>query len=156
MINTLSQKQIITKNVEETKALASKIASYLLPGDIVSLSGELGSGKTTFIQGAVKALGFNGYVSSPSFVLINQYPARINIYHLDLYRMKHQEELEDLGWEELLDETSIIFIEWGEKIDSFLPKNYLKIKIDRTQKEKERIFTIISPNDKFKDLMEIL
>ena len=104
---------------------------------VVGLSGELGSGKTTFMKGVAKALGVTETVTSPTFVIMKTYNLQPTTYnpnfnmliHIDVYRLEKEKELLALGWEELKkDPESIIFIEWPEKVKGILPKNIIKIK----------------------------
>ena len=92
-------------STEKTRELGSKLAQSLTPGSIVALEGELGAGKTCFVQGMAKGLGVSerAFVRSPSFTLLNQYDGKITIYHFDFYRLDHVEELGDLGLEEYFD-----------------------------------------------------
>ncbi len=115
----------LTKTPEETKKLASQMAQKLKIGDVVLLKGDLGAGKTTFIQGLAQGLGVpeDYYVSSPTFALINQYPGRITLFHVDLYRLEAS-EVEDLGLEDLLEE-GILAIEWAERLPYSFPHSLL-------------------------------
>lgn len=113
--------EVITKNAKETADLGKKIGSDLKGGEILALVGDLGAGKTTFIQGLAKGLNINQKIISPTFILMRKYN---NFYHLDLYRLEDnlEEEIRNLGltdiWE---DKKNIIVIEWAEKIKDFLP-----------------------------------
>ena len=115
-------KQFITTSAEETKHLAKTLAKKFKRGTI-ALTGELGAGKTTFIQGFAKGLGIKEKIISPTFVLIRQHK---NLYHVDLYRLN---DFKDLGLEEILsDKNNIVLIEWAEKLKK-LPKGTVKISI---------------------------
>ncbi|MGH2726573.1 MAG: tRNA (adenosine(37)-N6)-threonylcarbamoyltransferase complex ATPase subunit type 1 TsaE, partial [Actinomycetota bacterium] len=100
-----------TTTPEETKALAAAVAPVMLPGDVVALSGDLGAGKTCFVQGAAAALGVSDRVTSPSFILVKEYQGTFPILHLDVYRLSNLQELTDLGYEEFLDPRWVVFIE---------------------------------------------
>ncbi|HOL22162.1 MAG TPA: tRNA (adenosine(37)-N6)-threonylcarbamoyltransferase complex ATPase subunit type 1 TsaE [bacterium] len=118
---------IITGNAKETEKIGRKIASLLKKGDIVAFTGELGSGKTTMIKGIVKHL--TGYeATSPSFILINEYPGKIPVFHFDLYRLRCKIEMETLGWEEYL-ERGIVLIEWADRIIEVLPEETILINL---------------------------
>lgn len=110
------------------------MGQFLKPGSLVALSGELGSGKTQFIKGLARGLGVDrGYhVSSPSFVLINEYPGRIPLYHLDLYRLSEEKDLEELGLEEYFYGKGVTAIEWAEKATLIIPPQYIWIDIQWT------------------------
>jgi tRNA threonylcarbamoyladenosine biosynthesis protein TsaE len=116
----------ISRSPEETLRLGKYLSSSLIPGDIILLFGDLGAGKTHLTQGICNGLGLDkdAYIRSPTFTLINEYPGRLPIYHIDLYRIDSQEEIYSLGLEEVLFNKGISVIEWGEKLRS--PKNSKK------------------------------
>lgn len=107
------------------------LGRHLDPGSLVALSGDLGTGKTEFIKGLAKGLGVQeGYhVSSPSFVLINEYPGRIPLYHIDLYRLSGGSDIEDMGLEEYVYGQGVTAIEWAEKAGPLIPSQRLWINI---------------------------
>lgn len=109
---------LTTKNREETLILGEKLGRCLKSGDIVLLFGDLGAGKTTLTQGICYGLGLpkGEYVRSPTFTLINEYQGKCPIYHIDLYRMETQEEIEALGLEEVLFDKGVTILEWAEKL----------------------------------------
>jgi tRNA threonylcarbamoyladenosine biosynthesis protein TsaE len=109
--------------------VAGAIAPALRPGDVVALSGDLGAGKTCFVQGAASALGVADRVTSPTFILVREHQGVYPIMHLDVYRLRNLQELTDLGYEEFLDPSSIVFIEWGDAIGPLLPSEFLEIQI---------------------------
>ncbi|MBI2474886.1 tRNA (adenosine(37)-N6)-threonylcarbamoyltransferase complex ATPase subunit type 1 TsaE [Candidatus Uhrbacteria bacterium] len=117
---------------DQTKQIAADFSKTLKGGDIVFLEGELGSGKTTFVQGAAKSLGYDGPVRSPTFTIVNIYPTSNRtikkIVHVDLYRIKDSSELRALALEELAQDTnSITFIEWPNLLGSLLKTNARRI-----------------------------
>lgn len=121
-----------TTSVESTKQLAGTLAKYLHPGDVVVLTGDLGAGKTQFVQGIAEELGITAPVTSPTFNILLTYPeGRIPLYHFDLYRLDDEEELEGIGYFEATDGDSdgVAFVEWAEKFPASLPCDYLEIKI---------------------------
>lgn len=124
--------EIVTKSAPETKKLGQKLATYLTPKDVVCLYGDLGSGKTTFVQGLAKGLAVKQRVVSPTFIFIHEY--RVNtrkikkLYHVDLYRIEKDRQLAALGLELLLSqEDSVTVIEWAEKAKELLPNNRIDI-----------------------------
>ncbi|MCD6221901.1 tRNA (adenosine(37)-N6)-threonylcarbamoyltransferase complex ATPase subunit type 1 TsaE [bacterium] len=127
----------ISKSARETEKIGEKFAEKLKKGDIIGFSGELGSGKTTFIKGIVKKL-CNIPATSPSFVLINEYNGKIPIFHFDLYRLENEKEIETTGWEEYIGK-GITLIEWIEKIKKFLPDNLILVKIEILGNNKRKI-----------------
>lgn len=119
--------KFISKNEEETIDFAKKFAKILNKGDIIVLSGELGSGKTKFTQGILTYFNLENEISSPTFTIVNEYHAETeNIYHFDVYRLEDTDEFYAMGGDEYFD-NGICLIEWGEIIESILPKNYIKI-----------------------------
>ncbi len=118
-----------SQSPEETIKLGQVFGEVLEAGSIIALIGDLGTGKTTFTKGVVRGLGGSDddEVTSPSFVLVNQYQGRLPIYHLDLYRLEEERELNDLGWEEFVFSPGITLIEWAEKIIPFLPPEFIEV-----------------------------
>ncbi|MCD6408198.1 tRNA (adenosine(37)-N6)-threonylcarbamoyltransferase complex ATPase subunit type 1 TsaE [bacterium] len=128
---------VFTATPEETIEIGKRFAEKLKKGDIVGFVGELGSGKTTMIKGIVK--NFSEYeATSPSFVLINEYPGKTPVFHFDLYRIENIKEMETLGWEEYLDK-GIVLIEWADKILEELPENTILVKISVEKNGKRKI-----------------
>jgi tRNA threonylcarbamoyladenosine biosynthesis protein TsaE len=112
---------------EDTRAIAAALASLLRPGDVVTLSGDLGAGKTCFVQGAAAALGVVERVTSPTFILLREHVGNLPVKHLDVYRLSNLQELTDMGFEELLDPAAVVFIEWGDAIGPLLPAEFLEV-----------------------------
>jgi tRNA threonylcarbamoyl adenosine modification protein YjeE len=104
-----------TSSAEETEAAGEELGRRLRRGDLVLLKGELGAGKTTFVRGMVRGAGSSAPVASPTFQLVRIYPGRLQLAHVDLYRLEKGKEVRDLGLEELLDEGAVV-VEWGERI----------------------------------------
>ena len=127
-------REFITHSAEETTDLGRRLAAELAPPRLVVLSGDLGAGKTTLIKGIAE--GFQAAsqenVTSPTFTLIHEYRgAGVNLYHVDLYRVDTQRELDTLGLDDLFDENSVVLIEWGEKFARFLRERDVEITIER-------------------------
>ena len=110
-------------SVEETWALARKLAAELKPGDVVCLEGDLGAGKTTFTQGLAAALGVTGRVTSPTFCLVQEHRGRTLLVHMDLYRLHDEDDVLAIGWEDYLAEGAILVVEWPERAGSLIPPN---------------------------------
>lgn len=120
--------QVISHSELETEGLAAKLVGTLRPGDVLILTGELGSGKTAFTRGLAKALKIDeDTVTSPSFTLVNEYPADTPVYHFDLYRLGDPGELYEIGWEEYLSRNGIVVVEWGERMEHLLEEQYYRI-----------------------------
>ena len=130
--------ELVTRAPEETRELGAALADLLVPGDVVSLTGDLGAGKTCLVQGAARSLGVREPVGSPTFVLVREYRGDVPVYHLDVYRLDRLQEVIDLGFEDLLDPGGVIFIEWGDAIDPLLPDSYLEIELSIPGDEEER------------------
>ncbi|HET7482337.1 MAG TPA: tRNA (adenosine(37)-N6)-threonylcarbamoyltransferase complex ATPase subunit type 1 TsaE [Actinomycetota bacterium] len=120
---------VVTFSAEETRIVGACLAPTLVPGDVISLTGELGAGKTVFVQGLATAAGVEERVTSPTFTLVHEYKARYPLVHLDIYRLDSFQEVIDLGFEELLDPNSILLIEWGEAIGPLLPRRHLEVEL---------------------------
>ncbi len=123
--------EIVTRSPEETIQLGKDLGELLRPGTVVALIGELGAGKTTLAKGIAKGLGVadENEVTSPSFVLVNEYQGRYPVYHADLYRLQEAEEVENLGWEEFIFGEGIALLEWAEKIPGIMPEERIEIRI---------------------------
>jgi tRNA threonylcarbamoyladenosine biosynthesis protein TsaE len=114
---------------EETEKLAVEFSTLIIPGDLIILNGNLGTGKTFFIKSVLKALNINS-ASSPTFALVNEYIDDIMYYHFDFYRIEMIKELYDIGFDEYMnDEEAVKFIEWGNLFPSVLPHKRIEIEI---------------------------
>jgi tRNA threonylcarbamoyladenosine biosynthesis protein TsaE len=120
---------LATSGPEETRKVGATLAELLVPGDVISLTGDLGAGKTCLVQGAARALGVDEPVGSPTFVLVREYRGDLPIHHLDVYRLDRMQEVLDLGFEDLLDPRGVMFIEWGDVIEALLPDSFLEVSI---------------------------
>ena len=130
--------EITTGSPEETKAAGRELAQQLGPGDVVALNGDLGSGKTTFVQGMAEGLGYNSPVSSPTFALIHEYGHPPVMYHMDCYRETSLERWRQLGLEEYLYGEAISVIEWAEHIAALLPASALRLTFSHGRRDNER------------------
>ncbi|HYV01592.1 MAG TPA: tRNA (adenosine(37)-N6)-threonylcarbamoyltransferase complex ATPase subunit type 1 TsaE, partial [Actinomycetota bacterium] len=110
---------------EDTIAVGEAVASLLREGDVIALTGELGAGKTTFVRGAARALGFEGAVASPTFTLVREYQGRVRIYHVDVYRLERVQDVLDLGLDEMVAEGGVLLVEWGDAVEGLLPDDHL-------------------------------
>lgn len=126
--------EFISRSEEDTKKIANILASKLDSGDILILSGDLGSGKTKFTEGFLSFWNLENEISSPTFTIVNEYNKdNINIYHLDVYRLDDIDEFYAIGGMEYFS-SGICIIEWGELIEDILPKNYIKINFSKDDK----------------------
>lgn len=134
-------------SLADTAAFAAQLASTLRPGDVIALDGELGAGKTTFVRALVESLGgAANAVSSPTFMLLNIYTTpRMPVFHLDAYRLGGADDLEAIGFEELLERGGLVIVEWASRVDTLLPARRIAIAIE-TIGENARRFTLLVPS----------
>ncbi len=131
---------LISNSAGDTQTIGKTIGKYLRGGDVVALIGELGSGKTCITRGIARGVGVSEKyrITSPTFTLLNEYPGRITLYHLDIYRLSGSRDLEEMGYEEYFYSDGVIVIEWAEKIKKILPEGcfnvYLRY-IDENKRE---------------------
>lgn len=151
----MTTEKYTTHSEEETIELGNKFAERLLDGDTVAFFGDLGSGKTEFIKGVCSYFDVEEIVTSPTFTIINQYFANKNgdqfpIYHLDLYRINNQKELEDTGFDECINApVGIKLVEWAEKADGYMPEIWYKVSIDfPDDNENSRLIEISTVREK--------
>ena len=121
--------EVRTSSAEETRELGEAVASLLRARDAVVLTGELGAGKTTFVQGVARGLGVEEQVSSPTFTLVKEYSGILELAHVDVYRLDRIQEVVDLGLEELGGGDDVLLIEWGDTIEELLPDDRLQVEL---------------------------
>ena len=131
-----------TNSPDETWALAAELADELGPGTVIALHGDLGAGKTCFIQGFAAALGIDEPITSPTYTLIGEYEGRLPLHHIDLYRLSGPVEALGLGLEEYFDADGITAIEWAERAEGLLPPDLLHIRIEADEETLARTFRI--------------
>lgn len=150
---------IATYSPEETYTLAACLGKKLKGGELIALEGELGAGKTHFVKGLAHGLGAKEAVTSPTFALINIYEGRIPLAHFDVYRLPTPQAIEELGYEEFFYGPGVTAVEWSDLISSYLPPEYLLVKIERNYSRSEtesRTFTFIPYGPDMKSLVEEL
>ncbi|MBI3997930.1 MAG: tRNA (adenosine(37)-N6)-threonylcarbamoyltransferase complex ATPase subunit type 1 TsaE [Armatimonadetes bacterium] len=128
-----------------TEALGRRLGGRLRAGDVVALIGPLGSGKTVLARGMARGAGASGYMASPSFVVIREYPGPVRVVHVDLYRLERADEIDDLGLDELLDGAAIVIVEWADRAPWVLPPDHLRIECAMGPGSRDRVFTIVVP-----------
>jgi tRNA threonylcarbamoyladenosine biosynthesis protein TsaE len=128
-----------TDSPEATRAVAAALGPLLEPGDVVSLVGDLGAGKTAFAQGLAAGLGVEGPVTSPTFTIVQEYEGRIPVAHVDVYRLDTVQDLYDLGFDELIDDGRVTIVEWGDLIAQALPADRLVVRIEPGAADTERV-----------------
>jgi tRNA threonylcarbamoyladenosine biosynthesis protein TsaE len=132
---------INTQSAEETFAAGARLARILRPGDVVALTGELGAGKTCFVQGLARGLGARTWATSPTFVLVNEYRGDVPIHHVDAYRVAGPAEMIEIGLLELIDGDGVTVIEWADRIAALLPDRAIHVAIDGVGDEPRTITT---------------
>lgn len=118
-----------TASVDQTRSLAASMAELATAGDLILLVGDMGAGKTAFAQGFAAGLGVTEQVTSPTFTIVHEYSGRLDLHHLDAYRLEHLQEVADLGVAEMLDEPAVMLVEWGDVILPALPPDYLEVRL---------------------------
>ncbi len=133
------------ENLRSTQSFAQKLAALLPSGTVIALTGDLGSGKTTFSQAFGKGLGVNDDIGSPTFKLVSEYNGSdIRLYHIDCYRLEHEKDFLNIGGENYLDPTDgITLIEWADKIEKLLPMDCIRMNFGRLQNEPDKRDLII-------------
>jgi tRNA threonylcarbamoyladenosine biosynthesis protein TsaE len=131
-----------TKSADDTRALAAELAAVARPGDLFLLAGDLGAGKTTFVQGFGKALRVEEPITSPTFVIVHTYEGAFPIVHVDAYRLEHLQELLDLGLGELLDHEGVTLIEWGDAVIPALPPEFIEVRLELGDDDDARVVSL--------------
>ncbi len=129
---------LVTHSAKETQALGRRLGAQTQVGDLLLLSGELGSGKTTLAQGIAWGLGVREYAHSPTFVLVNEYQGRLTLYHVDLYRLDVLAEVQELAVEEMLT-AGVCIVEWAQKAMSIWPQEHLFIELTEAGPDTRRL-----------------
>jgi tRNA threonylcarbamoyladenosine biosynthesis protein TsaE len=124
--------ELLSSSEADTRAIGAAIAGLLRPGDVVGLTGDLGAGKTRLVQGAVKALGADDQVVSPTFMLVREYDGDVPVNHVDAYRLSGPAELEDLGYDTVFDSDAVVFVEWADRVDQALPEDWVELRLRTT------------------------
>ena len=144
--------KLISHSPEQTQKFGVGIGELAQPGDIFLLVGELGTGKTCLTQGIAQGLDIKDYVLSPSFVIIRELYGRLPLYHIDLYRLDHIEEIEELGLDDYLYGNGVCVVEWAEKGLTALPEEHLLIQIDYLS-DTERSFYLKPSGQRYRKLV---
>lgn len=137
----------------ETKRLARKLALLLRPNDVVTLTGDLGAGKTTFTKGIGEGLGVKRTINSPTFTIVKSYQGELVLHHIDAYRLEDSDE--DIGFDEYFHDDGITVVEWPQFIESYLPEERLELVIGRLTGE-ERLITLKPSGSFFENVCEEL
>ena len=128
---------------EDTTGIAREFAKKLVPGDVICMRGDLGVGKTAFVQGLSKELGIEEYLSSPTFTIVNCYEGKMPLYHFDVYRIADPDEMYEIGYEEIVYGDGVSVIEWAENIEEILPETRYEISIKKDYEKGENYREIL-------------
>lgn len=135
--------EYISNSVDETRRIAAEFAKTLQSGDVLCMYGDLGAGKTAFVQGLAQGLGIDEPITSPTFTIVNEYSGALPLYHFDVYRIADPEEMYEVGYEEYVYGSGISIIEWAELIEDILPDDRYTVTISRDIGEHEDYRKII-------------
>lgn len=138
--------KLVSREPEETRAAAARLAAQLEPGAVVALFGPLGAGKTCFVQGLAEALGVDEPVTSPTYTLANEYRGRLPVYHIDLYRIDSPDQALDLGVDEYFEGRGITLIEWAERAEELFPPRTVRVALQHGATDGERHLTLEVPS----------
>ena len=134
--------ELETATAEETRDVGAAIAGLLQPRDTVLLTGDLGAGKTTFVQGAARGLGVEDHVASPTFTLVKEYGGRLDVAHVDIYRLERVQDVVDLGLDELGGPDRVLLVEWGDAVQDLLPEDRLRVELTTGSEDDHRRIVI--------------
>ena len=147
--------EFIVTSVEETFNIGKQIGNLVNPGDIICLTGDLGTGKTHISKGIAEGLGIDEHITSPTFNIVNEYHSgRLTLYHFDVYRIDDPYEIEAIGFDEYIDSDGVCIIEWANIIEDILPDEYLKIELMYKETGREMILTPFG--QKYEEIVEEL
>ena len=129
----------LSESAADTERIAAELAESIEPGDMVALFGGLGVGKTAFCRGFAKGIGYNDEVTSPTFAIVHEYlGGRLNIYHVDMYRIESFDELYSTGYFEYLESGGVVITEWSENIENVLPNKYYRVEMSNPEQNDRR------------------
>ncbi len=135
---------VFTKNEAETERFGEMLAELVRPGDVIALYGGLGAGKTAFVRGLARGMGYIGRVSSPTFTIVNEYGSDIPLFHFDMYRLYSADELFEIGWDDYLNRGGVCAVEWSENVEDAFPPDVIRVEIKKIG-ENEREITCALP-----------
>lgn len=149
-------RQCHANSIEDTRDIGKTVAAALRPGDVITLTGNLGAGKTQFVKAVASGLGVPlDEVNSPTFTLIHEYDGRFPIRHCDTYRLRNAEEFADLGLDELFAPDGVALVEWADRVVDYLPLDRLDIRIEIVSPT-ERVFAVTATGKRSKQILKSL
>ncbi len=148
--------EIFIDNLDEMEKFGLRFGRLLRSGDIVSMNGDLGTGKTTLTKSIGLGLDVEDYITSPTFALINVYDGRFPVYHFDVYRLENIESLDDLGFDEYFYSAGVSLIEWGDMIEEFLPSERINLSIEKGQDLDTRIIRVFGDSKRAREIVKEL
>lgn len=144
--------EFITRSPQETERLGAALARYLLPGDVLAYTGDLGAGKTAFTRGLAAGLGITDRVTSPTYTVVNEYlSGRLPLFHFDMYRLHSADELFDIGWEDYLTRGGVCAVEWSENVEEAL-EDPIRVELRKVNDDPEQRVISIEGGRQFADL----
>jgi len=147
---------IKASNLQDTDKIGKIIGESLKSGTVICLEGDLGAGKTTLTQSIAKGLEIHDYVTSPTFTIIKEYNGRLNLFHMDAYRLDSEDEMYDLGYDEYINSDGVCIIEWASKIKGLIPKSAINITININYENNNRELDINGEGEQFNIIKEEL
>ena len=149
--------EFFVDNVNKTMDIGKKIGSYVNSGDIICITGDLGSGKTHLTKGIAEGLGIKEHITSPTFTIVNEYDGRIKLYHFDVYRVNDPDEIAAIGFDEYIFGQGVCVIEWSNYITELIPEECININILKIPGEDTslRKITIVFKGDRYNYIKEI-
>lgn len=148
-------KSLTVENLQETQALGRRLGKLLSAGDMICMNGDLGAGKTAFVQAVAEGIGVAEDVTSPTYTIINEYEGPVPVYHFDVYRILELEEMYDIGYEEYFFGEGICLVEWADQVRELLPDERLWIEITRVDEHRRR-FVFEPSGDRYEKLLKEL
>jgi tRNA threonylcarbamoyladenosine biosynthesis protein TsaE len=121
--------ELRTATAEETRSVGEALGSILEAGDAIALTGELGAGKTTLVQGIARGLGIEDQIVSPTFTLVREYRGRLHLLHVDVYRLDRVQDVIDLGLDDEIGADGVLVVEWGDAVEALLPEQHLTVEL---------------------------
>ena len=144
--------EFITRSPQETERLGAALAQYLLPGDVLAYTGDLGAGKTAFTRGLAAGLGITDRVTSPTYTVVNEYlSGRLPLFHFDMYRLHSADELFDIGWEDYLTRGGVCAVEWSENVEEAL-EDPIRVELRKVDDDPEQRVISSEGGRQFADL----